>query len=226
MSEPQPESPAIPRILPRGRHGLGEGVVKQSQRLRILEAMTSLCAEKGYAATSVADVLDRSGVSRKTFYEQFENKEDCLLAAYDAGMERLNDRIATAVEQATRDGRNVLRSSISAYLDALTEDPDFANLLAVEMLAGGPTARKRRDDGFEMFVELYRTLLQNADQGRAVETAAEQPSEDQIVAAIGAVAELIRRTVSLRGPEALPTIKEQSVDITWTLLNQLTSAPK
>lgn len=210
----------VPRILPRGRHGLGDDVVKQSQRVRMLEAMTSCCAANGYGSVSVADVLMKSGVSRKTFYEHFVNKEDCLIAAYDSGLEKVNERIATAVATATRDGENLLRATQSEYLDALADNPEFARLFAVEMLAGGPAARARRDEGFELFVSLYRALIAQDQHITG------NPSEDQIVAAIGAVAELIRRTVSLRGPKALSSIKESAADITWTLLSGLQKAPE
>lgn len=210
----------VPRILPRGRHRLGDDVVKQSQRVRMLEAMTKCCAAKGYASVSVADVIEQSGVSRKTFYEHFANKEDCLIAAYDAGIERLNERIATSVATATRNDDSILRATLSEYLDALRDDPEFARLFAVEMLAGGPTARARRDEGFELFVTLYRALLSQDP------TVTSKPSDDQIVAAIGGVAELIRRTVSLAGPESLDSIKESAVNITWTLLSGLQQAPE
>lgn len=204
----------IPRILPRGRHGLGDSVVKQSQRLRMLEAMTAACVENGIAAVSVADVIERSGVSRKTFYEHFANKEECLMAAYDAGMEKLNERLGAAIAQAGDDSEELLRATISGYIDALVDDPVFARMLAIEMLAGGPAARRRRDEGVEMFIKFYWALIAKA----GVEPADTARTEAMIVAAIGGVAELIRRTVKLKGPEALPSIKQEAIDITRALL--------
>ena len=220
MADQRDKAVDVPMILPRGRHQLDPAVVKESQVARMIDAMTALCAEDGFANVSVADVLKRSGVSRKTFYEHFSNKEECLLAAYDAGVAVLGARIAAAVNEAEREGRSVLRETVSAYIDALADSPEFAKLFSVEMLAGGPIARKRRDEGFEMFIVLYRSLTeQAADEG------VEEPSEDQIVAAIGAVAELIRRTVSTQGAEALPAIKPLAIDLTWTLLFGLSEAP-
>src|SRR3954454_2857364 len=78
-----------PRELPRGPHRLTREAVMASQRGRMLDAMAQAVAEKGYAATTVADVIAGAGVSRKTFYEQFRDKEDCFLAAYDTGVELL-----------------------------------------------------------------------------------------------------------------------------------------
>ena len=68
---------------PSGRHRLPREVVAQSQRERMLEAMIRVVAKKGYAATTIADVTKAAGVSRTTFYELFEDKEACFLAAYD-----------------------------------------------------------------------------------------------------------------------------------------------
>src|SRR5258707_2850574 len=86
--------------LPRGRHAAPPEVVWESQRGRMLEAMALAVAEKGYAATAVADVIARAGVSRKTFYEHFANREACFLAAYDAGVEALLAAIDEAIAAA------------------------------------------------------------------------------------------------------------------------------
>ena len=69
------------RTLPRGRHAATREIVWTSQRERLLEAMAGVVADKGYARVAVADVIDHAGVSRKTFYEHFANKEACFLAA-------------------------------------------------------------------------------------------------------------------------------------------------
>lgn len=75
--------------LPSGRHGLSREVVVRSQRERMVEAMISVVAMKGYTETTVADIISTAGVSRATFYEQFADKEDCFIAAYGTVMERM-----------------------------------------------------------------------------------------------------------------------------------------
>src|SRR3954463_3168983 len=79
------------RVLPRGRHAAPREVVAESQRERLLVAMADAVAEKGYAHAAVADVIERAGVSRRTFYEHYANKEECFLAAYDAGVSGMLD---------------------------------------------------------------------------------------------------------------------------------------
>ncbi|WP_205698257.1 TetR/AcrR family transcriptional regulator [Conexibacter sp. SYSU D00693] len=69
--------------LPKGPHGLSREQVAASQRQRILDAVLDVVGERGYAAATVAHVTAAAGVSRTTFYEQFRNKQDAFLAAYD-----------------------------------------------------------------------------------------------------------------------------------------------
>src|SRR6516164_1797887 len=88
-------SAGILTVLPRGRHAAPRPVVREVQRVRMLAAMVQAVAEKGYARVAVTDVVERAGVSRKTFYEQFANKDDCFLAAYDA---TVDDLLATIDE--------------------------------------------------------------------------------------------------------------------------------
>jgi len=137
---------------------LAREVVAASQRGRLIEAMAEAVAQKGYAATTVADVVSRAGVSRKTFYEHFRNKEDCFLVAYDTGVEILLGELATRAEAAAPDlgWRERVRGGIRAYLEVLASEPAFAHTFLVEVLAAGPQALHRRDEVHRRFVELLR----------------------------------------------------------------------
>jgi AcrR family transcriptional regulator len=101
------------------------------QRARLLEAMVRAVAEKGYEAATVADAVRMARVSRGTFYELFESKEACLLAAYKVGYEVLEERIGSAVREAD-DWREELRLGIRAYLQTLEQDPVFARVYLIE----------------------------------------------------------------------------------------------
>src|SRR6185312_6723758 len=85
---------ATARALPRGPHGLTRDEVVASQRGRMIDAMAQTVAAKGYTATTVADVVAHAGVSRKTFYEHFADREECFLAAYDAAVDVLLGAVA------------------------------------------------------------------------------------------------------------------------------------
>src|SRR5207245_10827747 len=69
--------------LPKGPHSLTREQVQASQRQRILDAILDVVGEHGYATATVADVTTAAGISRTTFYEQFRNKQDAFLTAYD-----------------------------------------------------------------------------------------------------------------------------------------------
>jgi AcrR family transcriptional regulator len=112
-----------PRIAPL--------LTDRPQRARLLEAMVRAVAEKGYEAATVADAVRLAKVSRGTFYELFASKEACLLAAYQAGYEVLEQRIDAAIRGAA-DWREELRLGIRAYLQALSEDPLFARVYLIE----------------------------------------------------------------------------------------------
>src|SRR5437870_5361711 len=76
------------KALPRGQHALPRHVVAGTQRRRLHDGAVAAVAEKGYAATTVADIIASAGVSRSTFYEHFTDKEHCVLSAYDEGAEQ------------------------------------------------------------------------------------------------------------------------------------------
>lgn len=208
------ESAAIPRVLPRGRHGLDSSVVQASQRMRLIEAMTDVAAEKGYAATTVADVIERSGISRKTFYEHFSNKDECFLEAYRQGHDQLLADIAARIADASN-WREGLELSLRAYVDSLAARPAFTRIFMIEALAAGGKVRALRDERFEGFIDFYREL---ATRARAEDPSLAEPSDDLIVAAIGAIAELARRTVSMHGPERLPELYDTFHDVVWALV--------
>src|SRR5919112_619662 len=135
---------AAPSRLPSGRHGLTREAVVASQRARLIDAMAAVVAEKGYAATTVADVVERAGVSRRTFYEQFADKEACFLAAYDVGLAAVLERIGSAVEAHPAAGWGVrARSGVEAFLALLAAEPAFARALQIEFLTAGPAALDR-----------------------------------------------------------------------------------
>src|SRR5690606_27791454 len=96
-----PASPALApsqaRPLPRGPHDLTRAEVRQSQRERLYMAMIDAVAAKGYASTTVADVVARSGVSRATFYELFEGKDDCFRATYAQAAAQFATSLAAVV---------------------------------------------------------------------------------------------------------------------------------
>jgi AcrR family transcriptional regulator/DNA-binding MarR family transcriptional regulator len=123
--------------------GLKRSQVASVQRSRILAATFQACAERGAAGLSVADVVERAGISRRTFYELFDSSEDCLLAALDHAIALAGER-ALAAYDLDAPWRRRMRASLTALLRFLDEQPQMARLLVVESLAAGPRAFERR----------------------------------------------------------------------------------
>jgi len=100
--------------FPAGVRTLSPDLVRAIQRERLLASMVRTVAEVGYNALTVQNVLTRAGISRPTFYEQFEDKEACFIAAFDACAARMRRRVDAAVAAAGSDWRGQLRSGIAS----------------------------------------------------------------------------------------------------------------
>jgi len=194
------------RRLPRGPHRLAREEVLASQRGRMLEAMAHAVAEKGYAATTVADVVGGAGVSRKTFYEHFRDKEGCFLAAWDAGVQVLVDAVERAALDAEGEWRRHIRAGVRAYLHTLAAQPDFARTFLIEVLAAGPEALERRAEVHARFAELLKTLHESYRADHPDEIP-ELPDE-VFIATVGAVNELVTDRVRKGRTAELPELED------------------
>jgi AcrR family transcriptional regulator len=156
------ESIPLPPLdrLPSGRHRLTREAVKESQRGRLLFAIAQVVAERGYAAATVADIVDRASVSRSTFYEQFPDKEACFIAAFDYGVDFVLRRMERAREglSSPADWRGVISADFGTYLTVLSREPAFARALHVEILAAGLVALAHRAEILALFSERTRSV--------------------------------------------------------------------
>ena len=161
------------RALPRGRHSLTREEVVASQRLRLLTAMADAMAEKGYARTTVADVLRKARVSRETFYELFSSKEDCFMHAFEQAYAHILDAMSGTPALTARGGAGAERLSgvLQDYLGALAADPASARVFLIEVYAAGPEALGRRLELQRGLVEVLADLLgaSGAEERFAVE---------------------------------------------------------
>lgn len=131
--------------------------VTETQRKRLLLGITRAVAKKGYAETSVADVLKEVRVSRRTFYELFKDKEACYLAAYDMAHDAMIDAIKQSQRGVTDAIVRVERAHV-AFLDFIREHPDVAIAFSVGILEAGRRASERRQRAFEEFADLHAVL--------------------------------------------------------------------
>lgn len=158
-------------------------LIKAVQRERMLAAMLRAIAEIGYHDVRVQHVLDRAGVSRPTFYEQFKNKEDCFLAAFDVAAKRLRDRIEAAVGDGGPHWRDRVRMGMEELLRFIAAEPDAAATLIVESRGAGPAGALRYDDLLEHFARCIDATVS--------EELAEKSSEIAADAVVGGITSVL-----------------------------------
>jgi len=162
--------------LPAGRDALLEPPVAHSQRERILGSMAKSCAEKGYGATTIADICTAAGVSRATFYELFKDKEDCFHAAMELS---LADAMGTMVSVYSPDKpwATMVREGTAAFLGLLASRPTFARMAMIEAPASGERA-------FQLYASGKRVLQALLERGR------DDPLEEEAIPSSAARAAL------------------------------------
>ena len=196
--------------LPRGgRHPLTREAVAASQRERLLQGIAEAVCEKGYASTTVADVIRAAGVSRRTFYENFDGLESCFLTAYREGRRRLQQRIRQAMLGLPASDRpQRIRASLQAYLSGLAAEPEMTWAFTIEVFGAGPAARAEREQVMAFWVEQWTELLRHADSPLR---SAAPVSELRILALVGGVEELVRHELQRGGAQALPGLLDEAV---------------
>ncbi len=128
--------------LPRGPQALPREQVSANQQARLFAAMIEAVDAHGFVATTISDLVERAGVSRRTFYEHFENKEQCLLATYDMLADGLIAQLR-GVEIPEGGFQERLQATVSAIFEAAARRPDAARLVCVELAAAGPPGVER-----------------------------------------------------------------------------------
>lgn len=136
------------RRLPPGPHGLSPELVERNQRERLIAAMAEVCAEHGYAESSVAEIAKCAGVSTASFYRQFKDRRECMLASFEGLFGRLLEEIERACSaEVSRAAKARKGAAIAAAL--LAADPPTARLLSVEILAVGPEGVRLQHEAIE-----------------------------------------------------------------------------
>ncbi len=175
--------------------GLPREHVSEIQRMRILTAMAEVASERGAGSVTVAYVVHRAGVSRRTFYDLFADREECFLAAFEEAIGRVSALVLDAYGW-EGSWRERIRAGLWAALVWLDEEPATARLCVVEALAAGPRVLERR-------AIVLRALVAAVDEGRGdVPRRATQPAPLTAEGVVGAVLSVIH--TRLLDPDAAP----------------------
>ncbi len=187
--------------LPRGRHGLPRELVERSQRERLLAAVVRMMVANGYEQTTVGDILGEAGVGRESFYELFDDKLDCMLAAHKVLLDNLVERVRE-VYLTEGPWPQRVKSALKMALEWLASDPDVPRFLLIEISTIGPPFRPIFQAEYARFVKLF-------DEGRD-ERAPDPELSGASNLAIGAAwAKIYEEVVRGRGaelPHLLPEI--------------------
>lgn len=187
--------------LPRGRHGLPRELVARSQRERLLAAVVRVTAAKSYDSTSVADILEEAGVGRESFYELFQDKRDCMLAARNLLVENLVETILVPYASSAPWPQRV-RDTLAAGLEWFASDPAAARVVMIEVAAVGPASRGLFQADFQRFTKLVEEGL---DEG-APAPALAQASSLAVGTALARVYEEVVRGRAAELPSLLPEL--------------------
>jgi AcrR family transcriptional regulator len=200
MSPPQKTGMAektIERVVPVDRAGREGGHVIEMQRRRLLSATVELAYEQGVQALTVATVCGRAGLSRRTFYDVFGEREDCLYAAYQDAVEQAT----RVVHEATTGSQGWLertRTGLRALLSFFDREPAIARLLVVEGLSSGERTLQARAHILEQAAMII-------DQGREHTKTRSEPPPLTAEATVGAVFSVIHARILQR---ARPTAND------------------
>lgn len=193
--------------LPRGRHGLPRELVERSQRERLLAAVVKATTEKGYESTTVGDILGEAGVGRESFYELFDDKLGCMLAAHKILIDNLEEQVRAVYGETNRPWPERVRNALAATLDWFASDPEAARFLLVELSTVGPAFRSTFQAEYARFTKLLQDGID--DGGPAPELS------QATRLAVGAILARIYEEVVLGRTADLPRLLP---DLTYQLL--------
>ncbi|MGN2636328.1 TetR/AcrR family transcriptional regulator [Nocardia takedensis] len=184
------------------RHRLTRDAVLGGQRGRLIDAIVTSVEQKGYAATTLADIVALARVSRSKFYEHFAGKEECFLEAMRVAQSVLARRIAEELDQlGTDDARTRIASVVDTFCEVVAAEPGLSRMVIVESLCMDRATVVLRDYAADVCGEIYRECYERA----RVEDPSLPVLSDALIGMIpDAIVERTRRVIIEEGAAALP----------------------
>jgi TetR/AcrR family transcriptional regulator len=201
--------------LPHGPHRLGADEVVRNQRRRMHGAMIEAVAENGYERTSVKQVVSLAGVSRRSFYEQFANKQECFLATYDVIATRGAGRVSAAYRAADGDVHERLQAAFDELGQAISENWKSASLVMLEAPKVGAPALLRLRRASATFEQMLGSCLE--------QTTETGPLPGPVIRGIaGGLHAAMSRCLREESAQTAPQLADEMFH--WTLLFQTPAA--
>jgi AcrR family transcriptional regulator len=184
---------------PRGRHAPPLEVRQDRQRARLFAAASAVFARNGFADATAEAIAREAGMSKATFYEHFGNKEECILALFDAATDAVVAGIAqAAIDHGGDTPQGRIGASVRAFLGVVDAFPDQAQTLLVEIIGAGPRAAERRDAALARVADFIDEANRVDAETGLVDRLA---SPHDAFAIVGAIVELASRQLRTKDPE-------------------------
>jgi AcrR family transcriptional regulator len=201
--------------LPKGRHGLSREEVAASQRTRLLQATADLGTERGFASLTLTDIVLRAGVARSTFYDYFEDKQQCFLAAFDYAADTVLEHVLAIGPPPAGDFASPVDAYIATLLELCLQESGLVRLVAADAEALGPAAAERQR---AIRSRLADGLVALREYLRREEPKLASITQVRAIAIVGAITEVLRHTLYSSGINALPTLQRELSTIVLALL--------
>jgi AcrR family transcriptional regulator len=174
--------------LPAGRHGFSRDQVAHNQRERLIAGLAAAVGEKGYRAVTITDITKEARVSRRVFYENFEGKDECFLAAFEVVVGHIRE-LAIEATAGLDDWPRQATAAARAVLLFFAEEPDLARLCLLESQAAGPVVSAR-------FHEAVHEVIPYLEQGRGLREGQRELPPTTEESTLGALVMLTSRKVA------------------------------
>jgi AcrR family transcriptional regulator len=181
------------RAIPQSRGSsreLDRGDVAEFQQARLVAALVEVVDERGIGEVTVADVVKRSGVSRRTFYELFDDREACFTAAFEEAVRRAGTRVVP-VFGGPGSWRERVRAALQELLGFLEDEPGLGALCVIDALSAGPGPLARRE-------QIVQVLIDAVDEGRGQARVGPRPTRLTAEAVVGAVLAILHTRLGAR----------------------------
>lgn len=206
-------SRSVKKNLPRGVNAIEPEAVAESQRRRLLDAMKTLAASRGYPDVTIAELVREAGVAKPTFYKCFSDKEDCFVQLFDEVWQGI---IAAMVDQIPEGSTSFERIDIGldVFIDHLAADEDGARVVLIEPLRAGEQAAVRLRNALDTFAAVYR---QSREELRAKNPELPSISETRALAIVGAVNEPVAAALRAGRAQDLGDLRDELRDVVHAL---------
>lgn len=191
---------------------------RESQRRRILAGLASSLGERGFAATTVADVVAAASVSRSTFYAHFEDREAAFVALYEAGADlvlEVIEQVDAEAQEAGADWRERVEVVAAAYFRTLADGGEVTRSLMAEIASLGERAQVARRRVLDRYVELFAALARDVV---ATSPDLHEPSRTLLLAAVGGMNELLLRAVDDGTLDELEPLVAAAVELVTAIM--------